>query len=317
MCKAPQRPIVITCSKSSNLPTATVPDQNMAKAYRSPYDGRMQKDYNQDKEIRNAISKLKRAFMTDDHDLQAQTRVELVTYGKHPAALLLSELDRLDFAKIEYPENLKLIAGLASSLHDVSEMQSRKFLIRTLAGKCHPSVSAMLKSIRRFDSDNFAKCSFGKIAILEEMTLDKSLFASNHVLRWLSNVPGKDLEGIERIYILNDDIERDYIGNYAPRLNLISVVWRRPYFRRFPLNSFRRYEAEKTLYHEIGHHACNHLEMGVVPSQEEEAEDYANRYMSLSHPQLRRFARAVRPVVMPLVQLTLFVLGKIETRTRK
>lgn len=267
----------------------------MAKGYRSPYDGRMQKDYNQDKEIRNAISKLKRAFMTDNYDLQAQTRVELATYNEHPAAPLLSELDRLDFAKIEYPENLKLIAGLASSLHDVSEMQSRKFLIRTLAGECHPSVSAILKSIKRFDNDNFAKCSFGKIEIFEELALDKGLRATDHVLKWLDNVSDEDLQGINRVYVLDDDIERGYIGNYAPLLNVISIIWRRPYFRRAQFNWLRRITVEKTFYHEVGHHACGHLEYGQVPEQEEQADLYARKHMLVAHPRIRLLRKIVGP----------------------
>jgi hypothetical protein len=116
--------------------------------------------------------------------------------------------------------------------------------------------------------------------------------------RWLNNVPGKDLKEIERIYVTTYD-GRDAAGSYRPILFTIEIVWYNPFSKRDPFSWFVLQNIERTLYHEIGHHAHRHS-FGQIPEQEQEADAYARRLMKISHPVLGKIAHGINMVLLLL-----------------
>jgi len=112
--------------------------------------------------------------------------------------------------------------------------------------------------------------------------------------KWLSLVPQSDLDQIERLYLIPEQ-NVEYRGTYMPILCSIMVEWDFASFWFNPLSCFFLTRIEKTLYHEIGHHAHRHsLSEGEDPEKEKEADEYAVRILVRNHPVLRRVVRAVR-----------------------
>jgi len=125
-----------------------------------------------------------------------------------------------------------------------------------------------------------------------------------HNLETWSRTATLSLTGVTRIDIIARHPQLDYLGLYNLFFSGIILTWpadRVPAQHRW----WRRLDAEFTFYHEVGHHACGHIEGGSVAEQEQEANDYARKMMRKAHPILSAIARALlfpfRPLLRPLV----------------
>lgn len=252
--------------------------------------------------------------MTQDSGLQKKAHLELIGIGPSATDPILAELKRLDLSAIQFPEEISLSTGLACALHDLDEDQSAIFIDEAMSKPCHPSIRAMLKSIRRHRTSNFRLSSFAGTTIYEEQKLDPSLQATRYLQKWLGTLPPKDIREIDRIYIFDDDIERDYLGYFIPDLKVITIVWHRPFRSWMPMNWLRRWEAEKTLYHEVGHHVRKHHEPGQIPDQEVEAERFANERFRLASRNRRWIMNTVMPIIRGPLLLVLALLRWLDRR---
>ena len=100
--------------------------------------------------------------------------------------------------------------------------------------------------------------------------------------RW-SRVTGLDLASVTRVDVIARRSDHDYLGRYNLFFSgIILNTPSRPY--RGLRGWLDRIEAEHTFYHEVGHHACGHLEGGQVAEQEREANVYARRMFRRAHP---------------------------------
>lgn len=100
--------------------------------------------------------------------------------------------------------------------------------------------------------------------------------------RWVQT-QGLDLSGLTRIDIIAKHAHMDYLGRYDLFYSGIILTW--PTAPARGLRSWgRRMYGEFIFYHEVGHHACGHLEGGQVKKQEKEANRYAVGKFGQAHP---------------------------------
>ncbi|ESX18708.1 hypothetical protein NKH47_16215 [Mesorhizobium sp. M1060] len=223
--------------------------------------------------------------MQDDTRRRLAAHKKLVGFGNAALPAIEYELAKIDLGKVSHREVSTVVAGLATALHDINEDASRRYISDSLAGPITPLMRAALRSIVRFAMDDWLRSSVGDITVLEHGKLDSGLEAARHIGHWLANVPAADLIGISRIYIIPEIPEPEFAGTYLQTVSVIEIVWRRP-SKHWIGNAFRRFMIEKTLYHEIGHHALQHVEMGQDPDQEKQADRYAWKMMRRAHPNL-------------------------------
>lgn len=235
-----------------------------------------------------AISELKKGILSRSRKRQAAGFRVLYKAGAVAIEPLVCELQRIDLEQIGRPESTALFNGLASILHDISEDASLEFIDAALARNCHPVNKAVLNVIGRFRRSDFREKLVAGIEILESKAIDERYRATSHVSRWLGNVPDNDLRGISRIYIIDADLDQDFLGYYLPSSALITIVWLTFFHPSIPVQWAFRLSQERTLYHEIGHHKHGHTEGGQVPEQELEADRYSRKLMRKSHPRLRQ-----------------------------
>ncbi|SHH80345.1 hypothetical protein [Marivita hallyeonensis] len=122
------------------------------------------------------------------------------------------------------------------------------------------------------------------------------------VSRW-ARTRGLDLDGVARVDVMPADPSLDYLGLYNLFFSNIILTWpaQSP---RGPRRWWQRFRTEFTFYHEVGHHACGHLEGGTVADQEAEADAYAAKMMRRAHPVLAALAFVlVKPFAIVLKRL--------------
>jgi len=245
-------------------------------------------------ELDKAIKQLKQGLLSNNLSITGKAYKRLHDIGTDASPRLLAELKQIDVEKVDRPEVVMMARGLAIILHDLNEEISREFIANAMASKISPLIKSAFNGILHFSIDNFKETQFNGIRILEDKSIDKEYRASSHVLRWLTVIPLKHLEGIPRIYIIKDDADYDFRGYIVSDLNVIVIFWETDWQPRNILQKLSRFAQKITLYHEIGHHFHQHREGGQVPEQEEEAEAYARKMIRKAHPRLSKFAKVVK-----------------------
>ncbi|MER8486572.1 hypothetical protein [Mesorhizobium sp. M1322] len=231
--------------------------------------------------------------MQDDMRRRLVAHKNLVELGNAALPAIEHELAKIDLGTVPHRKIATLVAGLATALHDIDEDASRRYISDSLARPITPVMRAALRSIIHFTMDDWRRSSVGEILVLEHGKLDSRIEASRHVGRWLANVPEADLVGISRIYIIPEVAEPEFAGTYLQAVSVIEIVWRRASKHRIG-NAVRRFMIEKTLYHEVGHHALQHIEWGQDPDQEKQADRYAWKMMRKAHPNLSMLTLPLR-----------------------
>lgn len=166
--------------------------------------------------------------------------------------------------------------------HDISEEATAE-LTGEIAEKKrpHPMLLQRLRSIRRFTLDDYHELDVRGVRVL----VAKSLEAERPpplLNRWLSVVPGDDLAGISRLYVVERTQDR-YWGQYLQILSVVTLVWRRGASRRLG----PRLATEFTLYHELGHH-MHRNETLTTTASEQRADAYALDRLAVAHRALGR-----------------------------
>src|SRR5436305_11291678 len=133
-------------------------------------------------------------------------------------------------------------------LHDIDESASRALTEEILAQGCHSVVAARLRSIQAFTLKNFEMQAHDALTIYVAKSISHRETVWPHLKTWLDHVPAEDLEGISRLYVI--DQSPRFWGEYLRVLSVVSLVWL-PSQRWNPLAAL---QTEVVLYHEIGHH---------------------------------------------------------------
>ncbi len=131
---------------------------------------------------------------------------------------------------------------------------------------------------------------------------DRAVVVRN--IRTWSRTATPALSGVKRIDVVARHPQLDYLGLYNLFFSGIILTWPAESVRG-PRLWFCRLDAEFNFYHEVGHHACGHIEGGSVAEQEQEANDFARRMMRKAHPILSSIVRAAlfpfKPLLRPLI----------------
>lgn len=154
---------------------------------------------------------------------------------------------------------------------------------------------------RRGDTPRFRLAGTVPVYLADDIAGDRRVHLC--LTRW-ARTPGLQLENLARVDVIARRPELDHLGLYDLYHSGIVLTWpRRP--RRGLAGWASRLSAEFTFYHEVGHHACGHVEGGTVAAQEREADDYARTMFRRAHPVLtavgRRLLRPLRPVFKRIV----------------
>jgi len=194
-----------------------------------------------------------------------------------------------NWSKLKYGNEVRYVSGLVSLIHDIDEAEARRISNLLKHGGCAPAVARILDSVCAFTLADYACYSVCGVEVYEHKRLVTRQDVRACLERWLKNVPAEDLREVERILILRKE-DLTWLGNYMPILCRINVVWDNPSSKWSPMSHVNNFLIERTLYHEVGHHAHRHT-FGQDPEQEAEAEKYADRIMSRSGHWFARIGR--------------------------
>ncbi len=199
---------------------------------------------------------------------------------------------KFDCSNVKYPNEIRYVAGLVNLVHDIDEVEANKIVQRLKRGGCNVALTQILNSICKFTLEDYISYNVCGIEIFEHQKLATKQNVRIKLEQWLKNIPSNDLREIERIYILRqEDLEN--LGNYKPILYSINIAWINCSPRWSPVSWVDNFIIENTLYHEIGHHVYRH-KFGQEPTQEKEAEDYADRIMMNSKHLIFRAIRLLK-----------------------
>ncbi|TQV72917.1 hypothetical protein FLL45_15745 [Aliikangiella marina] len=189
---------------------------------------------------------------------------------------------------------ISILTGLLGLIHDIDEKRVNKVGAKIREKGCSKIVDGRIDSILKFTLDEFNSFRIRNVDIYQSNELTDTKRIKRKMTKWLSSVPEEDLEEIERLYLIPEQ-NVDYRGTYMPILCSVMVEWDITTARLNPLSYFLLLRIEKTLYHEIGHHAYKHpLSEGEDPEKEKEADHYTAKLLVKNHPMLKRIIRIVR-----------------------
>ena len=183
-----------------------------------------------------------------------------------------------NWSKVKYPNEIRYVAGLVSLIHELDESESERVRARLLSNGCAPTLGRILNSIGSFKSDDYTRYEVRGVRIFEHKKLVTKQNVKRRLEQWLKSISDKDLDGIERIYIIRKE-DLTALGSYSPVLYYINLTWDNPSEPWNPSSWLNNYIIESTLYHEIGHHVHRHT-FGQDPEQEAAADEYADRTMA-------------------------------------
>ncbi|HKU73199.1 MAG TPA: hypothetical protein VJR02_04730 [Pyrinomonadaceae bacterium] len=249
-----------------------------------------------EQDISRSLKTLIRGLTQDDVTEMYKAYKALFAVGRAAVPQIREAIFKTEWANINYPNEIRYLAGLVTLIHDLDESESEKIRIELVRNGCSPVVAHVLESIGSFQLQDFIRYDVRGFKIFEHKRLVTRQNVKRRLEQWLRPVPGEDLDQIERIYVLPKQ-DLDALGSYAPVLFCINLAWDNPSPRWSPMSWLNNFIIETTLYHEIGHHVHRHT-FGQDPEQEADAENYADRMMANSSGHfLFRLARLLKRAI--------------------
>jgi len=160
-------------------------------------------------------------------------------------------------------------------------------------------VQRVLKLVTTPTITDYAQHTWNGVRLLIHRDLPPECEADTRVPQWLQHVEKSALDDIQMIFVTPHG-PSDRSGDYMPSLCSIRVIWRTSGLRLPGMRLAGQLAAERTLYHEIGHHAHRHG-FGQIPHQEKEADRFAAACYRRAHPFM---ARVVAPLMWPFARLS-------------
>jgi hypothetical protein len=252
---------------------------------------------NQDQVIGTSLKTLIRGLTQGNRSEEYKGYKALYKIGAAAIPQIRDAILQSNWSKIRRPTEIRYVSGLVSLLRDIDEDEGKDVARRLIETGCDKTVKQLVTSICSFTLTHYVMHEIRGIKVYEHKELFK-LDVLSKLKRWLNNVPDKDLEEIERIYITTaDGLHR--MGSYRPILFIITIVWYNPFSRYDPFSWLLQLNIEYTFYHEIGHHVHRHS-FGEIPEQEWEADAYARRLLKISHPVYCRLVFGINKVLLLL-----------------
>ncbi|AZQ65846.1 hypothetical protein EF888_01070 [Silicimonas algicola] len=209
---------------------------------------------------------------------------------------LCRKLDSSAWQEKPHGPSGKYFGVLLAALHELDRDIFVREVDRLNDIPLHPLHRKTLEILSRRQNDKPVTQVGGGIPVYVADEISEPDLVADNVRRW-SRVRGLNLDEVTRIDVLARHPALDFLGCYDVQLSGIVLTW--PVDRVSGIRLWwRRLDAEHTFYHEVGHHACGHLEGGQVATQEAEANVYAVKMMLRARPPLRLLLVAV---LWPLV----------------
>ncbi|MBW8636097.1 hypothetical protein K1W69_02775 [Hoeflea sp. WL0058] len=221
----------------------------------------------------------------------------LYAIGTPAKPVILEQLRSPKWAEYHRGPQARFLAVLLSILNEIDSDQCARELRRLRRSKLHSLHRRTVDLLASVVADRSYCFEKRGVQITISTKLKDPEKIAKMVSRWLHTPDARDLQKLTSIDVMPFHEDLDYLGYYRTEFSKILVTWpsKNIWYRSF----FYRLNAETTLYHEIGHHVCGHLEGGQVEEQEKEAKGYASRMLRRAHPLLVALAFAVGVFVMP------------------
>ncbi len=189
---------------------------------------------------------------------------------------------------------------LLSLLGALDPASQKREIQRLRAGKLHPVYSKILDGFSSRVGDRPVTHIGPDIPVYIAPEIEDLDLVAGNLKTW-SRTSELELEGVTRIDVIASRPEQDYRGQYRLYFSGIRLTWPAKKVRRRNL-WWKTLRAEHTFYHEVGHHACGHIEGGQVEEQEKEANRYAKRMLRRSRPVISRVLRLLHFLLRPLLR---------------
>jgi hypothetical protein len=213
--------------------------------------------------------------------------------GRPLVPQIVEKIEAVDWKEVGPHGRIAYFTFLTRLLHDIDESASRELAGAMFSRGCHPVVAARLRSVQAFTLNDFDAQIQHPLPVYLAKTIPHKQAVSRHLATWLSHIPPDDLEGVQRLYVIENDRLLRYWGSYYRLLPVITVIWRPSY----QWNWLAVLQTEFTLYHEIGHHVDRWKSEPRTETSEAFADTYAERTFRRAHPRLGK--RWVRGFIMP------------------
>ena len=218
---------------------------------------------------------------------------ELYQIGESALTPLIEAILPHDWSKIDNKNQMRLLTGVLSLINDINEEACQKTAKTIIEKGSTRAVKQCLNSITAFTLNDYTLYNKYGINIYILNELNDINVIENKLEKWLSIVPEKDLQEIDRIYVVPYHEDYSYSGTYTPILSYITLVWDTENNQSFFWKWAESFMVEQTLYHELGHHKHNHT-FGQDNEQEDEADEYAREFMKLNHPFIAFFVKLLK-----------------------
>lgn len=223
---------------------------------------------------------------------------ELLADKEAAIALVLERLASPVWTETPKPPGDRYFGVLLALLAELDAGVFRSEIGRLEAAEIHAAHRLTLNLLSKRAEDRM----YGKIDglipvyISHEITEPAEVF--NRIEKW-SKTQDVAISSVARIDVIKERDEFDYLGLYDIQTDAIILTWYDEGERGL-LRWLRRFNAERTFYHEVGHHFFQHSEGGQVEEQEKQADDYARQMLRNAHP---RMFSSLSVVLFPLKAL--------------
>ncbi|HCQ66789.1 MAG TPA: hypothetical protein DIU07_17315 [Rhodobacteraceae bacterium] len=236
-----------------------------------------------------AIERLLRGISTDHVETVRDAWRDLLAEGKAAVPAVRDKLDSDVWERAPRGPSGRYLGLLLAILDELDRNAFAKVVHLLSAGRLHPLHRRTVEVMAQRLSDQPTGHIGPGIPVYVAHDIDGSALVIARLARW-GNTPDLGLEKVTRIDVIAKAASMDYLGLYNMLYSGIILAWPAVPRRGF-LGWLGRIQEEFTFYHEVGHHACRHVEGGTVAEQEDEADDYARQMFRHAHPTATAFAR--------------------------
>ncbi len=219
---------------------------------------------------------------------------KLYTAGNEALPYLEKRLIPHDWSKIRNKIEMRYLCGLISLMNDIDENACRKTVNTIISDGCAIEAKQCLLSLIAFSLDDYYSSSIRGINLYISKDLNQPDKIQNKLEKWIETIPQPDIEGIDRIYVIPYHEDYTYSGTYMPTLSYIRLIWDTPTSKwNFVFHWIELFLIERTFYHEIGHHACDHT-FGQNEEDEKEANEYTRLFLLANHKILNSLVKTLK-----------------------
>ena len=235
--------------------------------------------------IADEMRRLLRGVAHDDTQQIRDGWRGVIAAGALSIPTVMEKLQNGDWENFTNKIEGRYLMVLISLLHELDVDLACKEVARLLVNKPHKLHRHTLEAAQSLLHDLTGKFECRGIPFAISSEIANFPLVRAKLEKWIKIIPQEDLAHLTRFDIIAHNPKFDYLGQYNLLFSGIVLVWPAP-----QTNLLGRWTydliAEMTFYHEIGHHACGHLEGGQVEEQEAEANKYSGRFIRKTRPVL-------------------------------